>query len=108
MYFDPDRLPALPPIPDPSLARQAFLHRSSPLLQLKDGCQTTPYDRDLDSYEPLEGLGDRLISYAVYKSLRQRFAGATATILGVSSPPVTFRRAPRLKMSTYRTSPGAL
>ncbi|KAG0657953.1 hypothetical protein C6P46_006125 [Rhodotorula mucilaginosa] len=77
MYFDPDRLPPLPPIPDAALARQAFRHRSSPLLQPGE-----PYDRNLNSYEPLEGIGDRLINYAAYKCLRQQFAGATATILG--------------------------
>lgn len=103
MYFDPDRLPPLPPIPDLGLARQAFLHRSSPLLQPGE-----PYDRSLNSYEPLEGIGDRLLNYAVYKCLRQQFAGATATILGVSSLPFTFRRVSRLKAYTYRMPPGAL
>lgn len=103
MYFDPDRLPPLPPIPDAALARQAFRHRSSPLLQPGE-----PYDRNLNSYEPLEGIGDRLINYAAYKCLRQQFAGATATILGVSSLPFTCRRVPRLNTYTYRMSPGAL
>lgn len=111
MYFDPERLPALPPIPDPALAQQAFQHRTSPHLKFRDGNRTTPYDRDLNSYEPLEGIGDRLLNYAVYRCLRQRFTGATAGILGVSSYPVTLPRVPRLtrlNMSTSRTSHSAL
>ena len=68
----------------PALARQAFVHRSAPCLRAETTTPpTTPYERDLKSYEPLEGLGDCLLGYAVYRCIRATFKDATATILGV-------------------------
>lgn len=61
LCFDPAALPPLPEIKDHAIAQQVFLHRS---IHMAEG-DLSLLSRISKSYEPLEGLGDRILHLEV-------------------------------------------
>ncbi|GAA6002008.1 hypothetical protein JCM10207_003035 [Rhodosporidiobolus poonsookiae] len=83
--FAPQHLPPLPPIPYPALARQATLHRSADSLRVSTATgqrERSAYEREVYSYERLEGLGDRRLASVVYAHLMDEFPDLNPSLLG--------------------------
>ncbi|GAA6015343.1 hypothetical protein JCM10207_008956 [Rhodosporidiobolus poonsookiae] len=77
-----DALPPLPPISNPSLARQARLHRSEVKQSTSKVSAVELYAREHLSYEPLELVGDRQLGASVVKILFERYPNMLTGALG--------------------------